>query len=352
MSVLSHRKRPRPLDIQQVKRDEHKLKSTFSSQFKKFHLPQNRFGLEYVGVVQGAGKRLVGKYTLNIGGNTKHVFVKKGAFHTNNKATTIQNELEINCIVQNHCKQYARDAPYFAKFIGWFWEHEFVCMEEPTHTNASHPPSTGRASQKPLAGASTLVLLFEWIETTWKPQDDHIEMNQRLLKDVVHGLSILHDKLGIVHNDIKPSNVMVRPGPGGRAAICDFGCACVVPKEGEAKECHPCATLIFHHPSNFQTSSVPNLSFMGDLYAIGIIRLIIQDPTFYNNLIEIDSSTQIKELIQKQMNNFEDSTIEYALLGITEKYQSLEVRYRLLSEFLRVEGNITTALERYLRENR
>jgi serine/threonine protein kinase len=47
----------------------------------------------------------------------------------------------------------------------------------------------------------------------------------RLLAGVINGLAYLHSEKGIVHNDIKPENVVV---VGGIARLVDFGSACPI----------------------------------------------------------------------------------------------------------------------------
>lgn len=47
-----------------------------------------------------------------------------------------------------------------------------------------------------------------------------------ILQDAVAGVKYLHER-NVVHNDIKPSNILVRPK---RAVLCDFGIATIGPK--------------------------------------------------------------------------------------------------------------------------
>lgn len=83
-----------------------------------------------------------------------------------------------------------------------------------------------------------------------------------LLADVGAGLHHLHIYAGIVHNDVKPENILLKPEAGGRlramvgdlgVASCErcglstsFGCTAIycTPKHGTKKLYLPCITVI------------------------------------------------------------------------------------------------------------
>ncbi len=89
----------------------------------------------------------------------------------------------------------------------------------------------------------------------------------RLASDVLAGLAALHE-VGVVHRDVKPSNILL--GPGGRAKLADFGLAC---RQGsdEARPTSPdvlMGTVEYLAPEQALGEEAGPLS---DLYAVGVV---------------------------------------------------------------------------------
>ncbi|KAG6807417.1 hypothetical protein H0H92_007613 [Tricholoma furcatifolium] len=80
----------------------------------------------------------------------------------------------------------------------------------------------------------------------------------RLLYDVALGLQYLH-KMSIVHGDIKGANILVNES--GRALICDFGLASILPSSG--------GTVMYQAPEIFKQESFNTKET--DVYAFGCL---------------------------------------------------------------------------------
>ena len=161
------------------------------------------------------------------------LFVKKFLWNDRN-AKSIANEIRVNTIIREYCSKRVNDARHFAKFEGWSWA-------DIQHT--------------------TVFLFFEWIESDWKHSPGTIQQTRQRLLNVLEGLSILHEHLGIIHGDLKPDNIMIRKN--GTAALCDFGCAFL----RGGPDCG-CKTSKYRYPGVER-----GWSCMIDLYSVGMIML-------------------------------------------------------------------------------
>ena len=89
----------------------------------------------------------------------------------------------------------------------------------------------------------------------------------RVAQDVLAGLAALHG-LGIVHRDVKPENIMLRPD--GRAVLLDFGCVTTarVPHGTRAESAAHPGTPEYMSPEQARGEHVTPAS---DVYALGVV---------------------------------------------------------------------------------
>lgn len=97
----------------------------------------------------------------------------------------------------------------------------------------------------------------------------------KLMHNVVRGLCYLH-KLGIVHGDLKPQNILIWDGP--IAMLCDFGLIRLMDWGGETSLITSSpyrATAKYTAPELRITDKnpKPRASFPGDIYALGCVGL-------------------------------------------------------------------------------
>src|SRR5947208_12945724 len=81
--------------------------------------------------------------------------------------------------------------------------------------------------------------------------------------DVLEGLEAVH-RLGVVHRDIKPTNIFVLPG---RALLADFGIA-RPPSEGEASDERREGTPDYMAPEQVEGRPI---TLRTDIYALGAV---------------------------------------------------------------------------------
>ena len=292
------------------------LKDDFKDQHQQYFVPPESIqSLEPIVRTGAQGDKFKGTY------QEKPVFLKKRTWATPTyiRATSSQ-EIDYNQRVRVHCEKNTDDKPFFVHFWGWTWYDDSV------------------------------LLIFEWIETSWAEKERDQDHDKKRLLDVVHGLTILHESLTIIHGDIKPSNVMIRSD--GTAAICDFGCA-------YDRACISCSTMRYHYPGEEIEFSV-----MTDLYSIGLILLILikchQNPPPSSSKHNIKNDTSLYDSLilsvtdQLKTCSVEDDDIVYTLLGrVKHEFiygQTLKQRETRLQNFLRHHtGRLTSALEVYLR---
>lgn len=113
-----------------------------------------------------------------------------------------------------------------------------------------------------------------------------------LFDGVLKGLSVAHEK-GIIHRDVKPSNILITPE--GKPKIVDFGIAKKVDKEtGSTKTTELAGTAYFIAP---EQALGKDLDIRADLYSIGASMYYVLTGHFpYNGKTTI-------EIIQKHIND-------------------------------------------------
>jgi len=110
------------------------------------------------------------------------------------------------------------------------------------------------------------------------------EQALEIVRQVAQALCEVH-RLGLVHRDVKPDNIMVEELPGGRTFVrlLDFGIA--LPSLSEAREASFLGTPQYAAPE--QNDPASSLDHRCDIYALGVLlyRLLaghapFEDPTF------------------------------------------------------------------------
>lgn len=113
-----------------------------------------------------------------------------------------------------------------------------------------------------------------------------IEMVRRLTTQIAHALGFAHQR-GIIHRDVKPSNVMLRPSEDGEtfdAVLMDFGIA-------KLREVHTrytatsgaIGTIDYMAPE--QITLAREADYRADLYALGVMmyEMLTGKPVFHGN---------------------------------------------------------------------
>lgn len=91
-----------------------------------------------------------------------------------------------------------------------------------------------------------------------------------LLLDLACGLAAVH-RAGVIHRDVKPSNVML--APGGRVVLMDFGICSARCDEGITLETS--GSPAYMAPETITNSLEPGTGYLVDVYAFGVLAFEI-----------------------------------------------------------------------------
>jgi serine/threonine protein kinase len=93
---------------------------------------------------------------------------------------------------------------------------------------------------------------------------------EALITDLLNGLDFLHSSVGMLHNDIKPENILLKKD--GTFAYCDFGFATPI-KNAKKKF----GTVAFAAPELFDDSKT-SVGATSDVFSLGLSLISIFDP--------------------------------------------------------------------------
>ncbi|KIM29312.1 hypothetical protein M408DRAFT_328957 [Serendipita vermifera MAFF 305830] len=117
----------------------------------------------------------------------------------------------------------------------------------------------------------------------------------QLALNITEGVRYLHD-LGLIHGDLKPSNVLV--DNSGQARLCDLGCVRSVNGRDLATSTPYTGTERYKAPELFisETNPRPVASLQGDIYALGCIHVEIVENIVPFGQVENDD---LRNVIRK-----------------------------------------------------
>ena len=113
------------------------------------------------------------------------------------------------------------------------------------------------------------VAIGEDKQYTGCPELSSSEKIEELICNLFNGLEFLHSSVGMLHNDIKPENILLKKD--GKYAFCDFGFA--TPIKGAMKKC---GTPQFTAPEHYDDSR-PTVDDTSDVFSLGITLLTVFD---------------------------------------------------------------------------
>jgi tRNA A-37 threonylcarbamoyl transferase component Bud32 len=97
------------------------------------------------------------------------------------------------------------------------------------------------------------------------------EEAQRIVVEVCHGLQYAHEE-GIVHRDVKPSNILI--DKKGRVKIADFGLAKLAAKDNTDRITRGQTTMVLgtpHYMAPEQIEKPAKVDHRADIYALGVV---------------------------------------------------------------------------------
>ncbi len=141
-----------------------------------------------------------------------------------------------------------------------------------------------------LGPISSYVLITEWLDQDLysiysdfgdniiSPREANITLSTKIcyIYTLFKQLEVIH-QLGIIHNDLKPNNIMLNRDDCYSIKIIDFGL--ILTENSDIIY----STPYFSHPDIFRSNT--KASFTHDLYAMSLVSLFVLNPFFLNNFI-------------------------------------------------------------------
>ncbi len=159
---------------------------------------------------------------------------------------------------------------------------------EATKARRIEHPGVARVLDRGLAESGELFLVYElvaggdlqaWFEARERRAD--LRVVARMVADIARGVQAAHS-VGVVHCDLKPSNVLVTPE--GQARVTDFGVAAITDAGaagGSASGSIPLGNLAFAAPEQIR-QSMASASPLVDVYALGGLLFYLATGEFPN----------------------------------------------------------------------
>jgi serine/threonine protein kinase len=146
--------------------------------------------------------------------------------------------------------------PHVAPMRGYYWglrEQEKLLLSDYVSTGslASHLYKTSTGAQRHPA-------------LTW-------EQRLQIALSIASGLTYLHGKQGLVHGNLKASNVLLQ-GPQLHVRLVDYGLHRLMTAAGTANHILSAGALGYR-PPELATTRKPKPSLAGDVYAFGVILM-------------------------------------------------------------------------------
>jgi len=144
--------------------------------------------------------------------------------------------------------------------------------------------------------SQTFKIAMERLEEIDLYEDVSIEQKFDISRQLLSGLAFIHSK-SVVHSDLKPANIMIRPGTG-KLVFTDFGLSCV--HNSSEFECRAAGSPAYMHPVIYFTlkkkyelvgNKKHRTNFITDIYSLGTILYTVFMGEKY---LEFDFLTPMK----------------------------------------------------------